>query len=152
MARTSSLPLESFSIRGHQIKKAIFTLALFMLCFWCSVKQSAVQTQSSIKFQVIKFWFWLMPLDNFINTRRNIKRCKSLGWHPTTLFLASENSPHFAMPSLLSPQNDVWETSAEIPHWWRVTTKIWVLLLIGRTVSSVWNFCARFSYVILPRN
>ena len=26
---------------------------------------------------------------------------------------------------------DVWETSAEIPYWWRVTTQIWVELLIG---------------------
>ena len=29
------------------------------------------------------------------------------------------------------PLNDVWETSAEIPYWWRVTTQIWVVLLIG---------------------
>ena len=28
-------------------------------------------------------------------------------------------------------QNDVWETSAEIPYWWRVTTQIWVVLLTG---------------------
>jgi len=57
MARTSTLPLESSSKRGHQIKKAIFTLALFMQCFWCSVKQSAVQTQnnySSIKFHKLR--------------------------------------------------------------------------------------------------
>ena len=25
----------------------------------------------------------------------------------------------------------VWETSAEIPYWWRVTTQIWLVLLIG---------------------
>ena len=29
------------------------------------------------------------------------------------------------------PRNDVWETSEEIPYWWRVTTQIWVALLIG---------------------
>ena len=45
--------------------------------------------------------------------------------------IAWENSQHFAMPSLVSPQSDVWETSAEIPHWWCVTTQIWVVLLIG---------------------
>ena len=28
-------------------------------------------------------------------------------------------------------RNDVWETSAEIPYWWPVTTQIWVVLLIG---------------------
>ena len=28
---------------------------------------------------------------------------------------------------LVSPPNDVWETSAEIPYWWRITTQIWVV-------------------------
>ena len=59
-----------------------------------------------------------------------------------------------------------WRLSAEIPNWRHVTTQIWVVLLIGRAgwkiwfnqsealpylgsdVSSVWNFCARFSEVI----
>ena len=39
--------------------------------------------------------------------------------------------PTFAMPPLVSPRNDVWETSAEIPYWWRFTTQILVVLLIG---------------------
>ena len=30
-----------------------------------------------------------------------------------------------------TPPNDVWETSAEIPYWRRVTTQIWEVLLIG---------------------
>ena len=45
--------------------------------------------------------------------------------------LAWENSQHFATPPLVSPRNDVWETNAEIPYWWRVTTQIWVVILIG---------------------
>ena len=45
--------------------------------------------------------------------------------------IAWDNSGHFATPPLVSPRNDVWETSAEIPYWWRVTTQIWVVLLIG---------------------
>ena len=76
--------------------------------------------------------------------------------HLSTTKLAWENSWHF-------PRNDVWETSVEIPYWWRVTTQIQVLLLIGLSmnlssqkhypdlgseVSSVWNFCARLSDVI----
>ena len=71
--------------------------------------------------------------------------------------------PAFATPSVVSPRNDVWETSAEIPYWWRVTAQIWAVLLIGWSkfsanqehypdlgsdTSSVWNFCARFSDVI----
>ena len=32
---------------------------------------------------------------------------------------------------LVSPPNDVCETKAEIPYWWRVPTEMWVVLLIG---------------------
>ena len=28
---------------------------------------------------------------------------------------------------MVSPPNDVWETSAEIPYWWCITTQIWVV-------------------------
>ena len=31
---------------------------------------------------------------------------------------------------LVSPWNDAWETSAEIPYWQRVTSNIWIVLLI----------------------
>ena len=34
--------------------------------------------------------------------------------------LAWENSRHLATLPLVSPSNGVWETSAEIPYWWRV--------------------------------
>ena len=47
-----------------------------------------------------------------------------------TFFVATavwENSWHLASLPLVSPPNDVWETSAEIPYWWRVTTQIWVV-------------------------
>lgn len=37
--------------------------------------------------------------------------------------IAWENSLHLATPSLVSPRNDVWELSAEIPYWWRLTTQ-----------------------------
>ena len=40
--------------------------------------------------------------------------------------VAWENSRHVATPPLVSPRNDAWERSAEIPYWWRVTTQIWV--------------------------
>ena len=55
---------------------------------------------------------------------------------------AWENRQHFA----ISPRNNVWGTSAEIPCWRRVTTRIWVVLLIGLSNASLlWNFCARFA-------
>ena len=64
---------------------------------------------------------------------------------------------------MVSPWNDVWGTSAEIPYWWRVTTLICVVLLIGwskiltnqkyhfdqgNDASSLWNFCV----VVASRN
>ena len=37
---------------------------------------------------------------------------------------------------VVSPQNDVWETTAEIPYWWWVTIQVWVVLLIGWKFAS----------------
>ena len=64
------------------------------------------------------------------------------------------------------PRNDVWKRRAEIPYWWRITSQIWVGLLIGwkcastnqkhdpdlgRDESSVWNFCTRFFSDVISR-
>ena len=65
----------------------------------------------------------------------------SMAWHSRHFLIAGnfiqlffcifdtiwENSRHFATPPLVSFRNDVCETSAEIPYWWRVTTEIWVV-------------------------
>ena len=65
----------------------------------------------------------------------------------------TENSQHSTMPPLVSPQNDVWEMSTEIPYWWCVTTQIWVVMrhqygistivsqasFCGETVVGFWN-------------
>ena len=50
---------------------------------------------------------------------------------------ALENSRHFATPQLVSQRNDVKETSAEIPYWWRHTTHICVVFLIGWKFDSL---------------
>ena len=61
--------------------------------------------------------------------------CTDLAIFPWIWFLftclAWENSRHLATLPLVSPPNDVWETSAEIPCCWRLATQIWVVLLIG---------------------
>ena len=61
-----------------------------------------------------------------------------MGIFESTFHVAWENSRHLAAIQLVSPPNDVWETSAEIPYWWRVTIKIWVMLLIGRATWEIW--------------
>ena len=53
------------------------------------------------------------------------------------IYLAWENSRHFATLPLVSPPNDIWETNAEIPYWWRVTAQIWVVSLIGCTAREI---------------
>ena len=45
------------------------------------------------------------------------------------IMAAWENSRHFT--PLVSLWNDVWGTSSETPYWWRVTSQIWMVLLIG---------------------
>ena len=52
--------------------------------------------------------------------------------------LAWENSRHLASLPRVSPPNDVWETSAEMPYWWHVTTQIWVVFLIGNAAWEIW--------------
>ena len=59
-------------------------------------------------------------------------------WAVILLFhVAGEKSQHFATPPLVSPRNDVWEMNAEIPYWWRVTTQIWEVFLIGRAAWEI---------------
>ena len=86
-----------------------------------------------------------------------------LSTYKATDIVAWENSRHSETPPLVSPRNDVWETSAEIPYRWRVTSQTWLVRLIswkfvptnqkhypdlGGDASSVWNFCTLLSDVI----
>ena len=43
------------------------------------------------------------------------------------------------MPPLFPLRNNVWEMTTEIPYWWRVTTQIWVVLLIGWSKFPTWH-------------
>ena len=51
--------------------------------------------------------------------------------------LVWENGRHFFTPPLVSPRNVVRGASGEIPYWWRVTTHICVVLLIGRAAREI---------------
>ena len=61
--------------------------------------------------------------------------------------IAWENSRHLSTLPLVSSPNDFWETNAEIPYWWRVTTQIWVVLLIGGAAWKIW-FNQRISVLV----
>ena len=51
--------------------------------------------------------------------------------------LALKNNRPFLTPQLVSQGNDVWGTSVEIPYWWRHTTQICIVLLIGWKFDSL---------------
>ena len=51
--------------------------------------------------------------------------------------ISLRKQPTFGDPTTVFPPNDVWETSAEIPYWWRVITQIWVVILIGRVAWEI---------------
>ena len=117
-----------------------------------------------------------MQLLHFIHVHNNFP---SLSQHRTrcifcnsNIALAWENSRYLLIPPLVSPRNDVWD-STEIPYlvWWRVATQTWALSFwlvvplvkfastnqkhypnLGSDASSEWNFCARFSDVISGGN
>ena len=94
-----------------------------------------------------------MPCCCFILLPNNSQgRCSSLFFNiwdknssNTVSFLATclpwENRQHFVMPSisLVSQQNDIWETGREIPYWWCVTTQICGVIWIGCLIHPIRN-------------
>ena len=51
---------------------------------------------------------------------------------------AWENSPNFATPRGVSSWNDAWETSAEIPYWWRtVPTSVYSFWLVENLLHPI---------------
>ena len=54
--------------------------------------------------------------------------------------LSRRKQPTLRDATIVSPRNDVWETSAEIPYWWRVTTQIWLVLLIGSAEWEIYDY------------
>ena len=71
----------------------------------------------------------------WIQVLRQASLVSYLFWSCSIFFFIRLN--RFAMPPLVSPRNDVWETSAEIPYWWRVITQIRVVFLIGCVVRDI---------------
>ena len=62
------------------------------------------------------------------------------------MVIAWENSRHLVTPLPVFPPNDIWETSAEIPYWWCVTTQIWVVLLIGLHIDEEVTFSVESNF------
>ena len=85
----------------------------------------------------------------------------------SVVYLALENGWLFTTPPLVSPRNDMWATTEEIPYWWhslfRSGYRSWLVEVDfsrnrtnqkhysepGSDTMSVWNFCSLCSDVIL---
>jgi len=66
-------------------------------------------------------------------TKVNMFRHKAVSIYNSTSYMYNRGSYSLATPPTVSPRKDNRWTGAKIPYWWRVTTLIWVVLLIGRS-------------------
>ena len=74
----------------------------------------------------------------YLTSNQNIRNWAQ--WNASnvnTCCFSLRKKPTFTAPPLVSSRSDVWETRAEIPHWWRVTNQFWVVLLIGRAARQM---------------
>ena len=139
---------------------------------WPDLKKKAVKIQEPLDMSTLFIHCYQGRLVMKATEKVQTKCCCSLCWvtapwlSTISCFLhieAWENSGHFTSQPLVSPQNDVWEMTIEIPHWWCTTTQIRVVPLIGWKIassnqkrypdlgsdrSSVWNSCGCFSDII----
>ena len=103
--------------------------------------------------------FLLSPLNLFISTSKKEFKKREISDHRPRrlgrLWIASPVANSYVVISydcgrlrkqptihdapLFFPRNDVWERRAKIPYWWRISTQIWVVLLIGWGKCSTWQ-------------
>ena len=123
---------------------------------------------AAVTWQRTNFWLKNCPDTSFTRSHsifllcsHRIKLTNRLvfpGWAATyhlelNWWLAWENSQHLAtLPPLVFPPNDVWETSAEIPYWWRLTTQICLVLLLGRVAGNFGSTNQNLLSSFFPKN
>ena len=146
LVKLSSWPISAWKLTQFMVKCYIFPfyslyslfLVLWVFCFLHCLMvpvQHTCQCMSSLVYLFLHLLlepFSWESMKNFsspskspssflLNLLFNLHSCTG-----AKLNVAWENSHHLAMLPLVSPPNDVWETSAEIPYWWCVITQIWV--------------------------
>ena len=82
---------------------------------------------------------------------RSVLESVNIGFWGKCENLSLRNNRQFATPPLFSPRNNVWETSAETPYWWRVSIPRTCLVEKGlqpiRSSTQFW-VAARHQYRI----
>ena len=118
----------------------VFFVVLKSKALCCKVKLAGCRAYHLLS------WSCLSYQRNYFKSIQSLvfilKECRSWIWKPNApccsvdvpfsgKIVALENSRHFVTPPMVFPRNDDWVTTEEIPYWWRVTTQIWVVRLIG---------------------
>ena len=158
LVKLSSWPISAWKLTQFMVKCYIFPfyslhsffLVLWVFCFLHCLMIPVPHTCQCMSSLVYLFLHLLLEpfswesMKNFsspskspslflLNLLFNLHSCTG-----AKLNAAWENICHLVMLPLVSPPNDVWETSAEIPYWWCVITQIWVVLLIGRSAWEIY--------------
>ena len=118
----------------------VFFVVLKSKALCCKVKLAGCRAYHLLS------WSCLSYQRNYFKSIQSLvfilKECRSWIWKPNApccsvdmpfsrKIVALENSRHFVTPPMVFPPNDDWVTTEKIPYWWRVTTQIWVVRLIG---------------------
>ena len=125
---------KNFIPRNHlagELMKALQNVACFLrllkvTSFKCS--SNAANVSDPV------FLLFIISLTSSLTKRVKIEK-KTVECKQSQSRLGSRHSKHTCSLrknlTQVSPWNDVWGRNPEIPYWWCVTTKIWVMLLIG---------------------
>ena len=99
----------------------------------CYSKLTFKEHYSPVINEPYKFFYWKVTGETKMRQNMDMN-CEQTSTISKYYFLKATGT--FVVRPLTSKfldfSNDIRETSAEIPYWWRVTTQIWVMLLIGR--------------------
>ena len=116
--------LSFYGVRGHAFPWIFFFQFLLPL-----VTFSGFLSQLSVRilaiFSLGKYFSW--KIYSSMKSLTDFRSRHFVLWYSVSRKLRSQKDR----------KNDVWGTTAAIPYWWRITTQIWVVLLIGRAAGEI---------------
>ena len=156
-------------LHSHQLVKPIFHKLLIIIVMIVTITIRSIDNTFAQDISYYRCshhqynahtWFWLVlqgPVCQSDQGFPDMIKTKIYDWLTSNKSTAWVNRlPTFGNATTGFPAiNDVWETSTEIPYWWRVTAQIWVvthpsmeflsLFLFGRETSGSIAKCWLFS-------
>ena len=118
----------------HHLAKELLKVLQNATCFLRLLKVTSFKCSSNAA-NVSDPVFLLFIISLTSSLTKNVKIEKNCRVQAVPSRLGTRHSKHSCSLrknlTLVSPQNDIWGRSPEIPYLWCVTTQIWVMLLIG---------------------